>query len=433
MEGWTEEESEWDSTPFFERVFVCLTDPECIFFSCILLTPPLHKFDWHGSCYAVCVQNVGVSSLYRWRWSYSSKTRATFLTLDHSTLFSFTVDMIRLPKTFPRSWWLSRQCFTETVVCDKQKLQLDGMHSKERFLDHDRKKENPLNTKLVHISFFLTFLENDPVPETVAQLAQEVYSNNLLQLLVDNIAKFEFEAKKDVAQIFNNLLRRHIGSRSPTVEYLCTRDQILFTLIQGYENQEIALNCGMILRECLRHEVLTKIVLNSQKVYKFFDYVEMNTFDIASDAFATFKEILSRHKTLVAEFLERNYDEFFEKYTQLLQSTNYVTKRQSLKLLGEILLDRANFTIMTRYIANADNLKLMMNLLKDRSRNIQFEAFHVFKVFVANPNKNKPVLDILSKNQDKLISFLSTFHNDRNEDEQFNDEKAFLLKQIQDL
>ena len=45
----------------------------------------------------------------------------------------------------------------------------------------------------------------------------------------------------------------------------------------------------MILRECLRHEVLTKIILNSQQVYKFFDYVEMNTFDIASDAFATFK------------------------------------------------------------------------------------------------------------------------------------------------
>lgn len=49
------------------------------------------------------------------------------------------------------------------------------------------------------------------------------------------------------------------------------------------------MNCGMILRECLRHEVLTKIVFNSNQVYKFFDYVEMNTFDIASDAFATFK------------------------------------------------------------------------------------------------------------------------------------------------
>ena len=57
-----------------------------------------------------------------------------------------------------------------------------------------------------------------------------------------------------------------------------------------------------------------------------------------------------------------------------------MTKRQSLKLLGEILLDRANFNVMTKYIANEANLKMMMNLLRDKSKNIQFEAFHVFKV-----------------------------------------------------
>jgi calcium binding protein 39 len=68
---------------------------------------------------------------------------------------------------------------------------------------------------------------------------------------------------------------------------------------------------------------------------------------------------------------------------------------------------------MTRYISSAENLKLMMNLLRDKSRNIQFEAFHVFKVFVANPHKTRPIVDILVKNQDKLITFLSNFHNDR--------------------
>ena len=52
-----------------------------------------------------------------------------------------------------------------------------------------------------------------------------------------------------------------------------------------------------------------------------------------------------------------------------------------LQLLGELLLDRHNFTVMTKYISRAENLKLMMNLLRDNSRNIQFEAFHVFKVW----------------------------------------------------
>ena len=60
-----------------------------------------------------------------------------------------------------------------------------------------------------------------------------------------------------------------------------------------------------------------------------------------------------------------------------------MTKRQSLKLLGEILLDRANFNVMTRYISNEANLKMMMNLLRDKSKNIQFEAFHVFKVRIS--------------------------------------------------
>ncbi|KAG0172904.1 mo25 protein [Apophysomyces sp. BC1034] len=274
---------------------------------------------------------------------------------------------------------------------------------------------------------------SEPSPDLVAQLAQEVYSNDLLQLFIVNIHKFEFEAKKDVAQIFNNLLRRQIGSRWPTVEYLCTREEVLFSLVNGYEQPEVALNCGLILRECFRHEALAKLVLYSPRFYVFFEYVEMSTFDIASDAFASFKEIMTKHKTIVAEFLDLNYDKFFDHYKELLASANYVTKRQSLKLLGEILLDRTNFNVMTRYISSADNLKAMMNLLRDRSRNIQFEAFHVFKVFVANPNKNKPILDILIKNQEKLIVFLTNFHNDRQDDEQFSDEKAFLVKQIQDL
>ena len=73
----------------------------------------------------------------------------------------------------------------------------------------------------------------DPLPEVVAQLAQETYSTDLLQLLVANIHRFDFEARKDVAQIFNNLLRRQIGSRWPTVEYLTNKSDVIFTTLKG--------------------------------------------------------------------------------------------------------------------------------------------------------------------------------------------------------
>ncbi|EDW41787.1 GM24380 [Drosophila sechellia] len=259
-----------------------------------------------------------------------------------------------------------------------------------------------------------------PADYVVAQLSQELYNSNLLLLLIQNLHRIDFEGKKHVALIFNNVLRRQIGTRSPTVEYICTKPEILFTLMAGYEDAHPGDR--------------TELRYHAEGVRPFFRYVEVSTFDIASDAFSTFKELLTRHKLLCAEFLDANYDKFFSQhYQRLLNSENYVTRRQSLKLLGELLLDRHNFTVMTRYISEPENLKLMMNMLKEKSRNIQFEAFHVFKVFVANPNKPKPILDILLRNQTKLVDFLTNFHTDRSEDEQFNDEKAYLIKQIKEL
>ncbi|KZW00814.1 Mo25-like protein [Exidia glandulosa HHB12029] len=297
--------------------------------------------------------------------------------------------------------------------------------------DTRRKATEDVSKNLQQIKAIL-YGDGDPVPELVAQLSQETYATDLLLHLVTHISRFDFEARKDVAQIFNVLLRRQIGSRWPTVEYLSAKHDVIFTTLKGYDNEDVALNTGMILREMLRHEPLCKILLYSEQFYQFPHYIEDTTFGVSCDAFANFKETLTRHKPMVAQFLETNYDRFFATYTTLILSTNYVTKRQSLKLLGEILLDRANFNVMTRYIANEANLKMMMNLLRDKSKNIQFEAFHVFKVFVANPNKPPQIAAILRRNKEKLLVFLRDFHNDK-EDEQFTDEKQFLIGQIQAL
>ncbi|KAF8511471.1 hypothetical protein JB92DRAFT_2831173 [Gautieria morchelliformis] len=65
-------------------------------------------------------------------------------------------------------------------------------------------------------------------------------------------------------------------------------------------------------------------------------------------------------RTLLQECRLMLPSQFFNSYTVLLLSTNYVTKQPSLKLLGEILLDWANFNVMTRYISNEANLKMMI-------------------------------------------------------------------------
>ena len=113
------------------------------------------------------------------------------------------------------------------------------------------------------------------------------------------------------------------------------------------------------------------------------------------------------------------FHQFFGMMNELISSENYVTKRQSIKLLAELLLDKANYLVMTRYISSDENLKTIMLLLREKAKNIQHEAFHVFKVFVANPRKAPNIESILRRNKNKLLIFLKAFQNDR-DDDQFN-------------
>lgn len=137
---------------------------------------------------------------------------------------------------------------------------------------------------------------------------------------------------------------------------------------------------------------------------------------------------------MVAQYLGVNFDRFFDKYNNILiQSASYVTKRQSIKLLGEILLDRANYAVMTAYVDRGEHLKICMNLLRDERKMVQYEGFHVFKVFVANPHKSVAVQKILLINRERLLKFLQHFLEDRTEDEQFIDEREFLIKQIRNM
>lgn len=73
----------------------------------------------------------------------------------------------------------------------------------------------------------------------------------------------------------------------------------------SYETPEVALNCGMMLRECLRHEPLARTVLFSEDFYCFFHYVELSTFDIASDAFASFKASYFLQFTCLHDFSKK--------------------------------------------------------------------------------------------------------------------------------
>merc|ERR1719375_894841 len=88
---------------------------------------------------------------------------------------------------------------------------------------------------------------------------------------------------------------------------------------------------------------------------------------------------------------------------------------------------------MLSYIGDDSYLQIHMKLLLADSKAIQFEAFHVFKIFVANPYKPPRVQHILYKNKDKLVKLLETLRASRPDDRQFAEDKSTVIGKLQSL
>uniref|UniRef100_A0A7S2JA13 Calcium-binding protein 39 n=1 Tax=Zooxanthella nutricula TaxID=1333877 RepID=A0A7S2JA13_9DINO len=220
-------------------------------------------------------------------------------------------------------------------------------------------------------------------------------------------------------RLFSALLKSALplGADAALVDYFRSHPRISQLLLEGSGRHEVFMHCSQMLRACTRYPELVSALLNEGAFDRLIDLASHQSFDISSEAFSSLRELLLAQKAVSARYLASNFDVFFRQYHTLLEpARDYVSRRQALRLLGDVLLDRAFLEVMLTYVASAQFLQIHMNLLRDISKTIQVDAFHVFKIFVANPNKPYRVLMILHKNRDRLLKLLSTLTSPRRPD-----------------
>eukprot|EP01084_Bolivina_argentea_P058300 106460_1 len=250
------------------------------------------------------------------------------------------------------------------------------------------------------------------------------------------------ETKSKTTSIMNYIIRRSASYN--VAQYIKSKTHnngynvIINTLFIEYKDVFVV---GSVLQEIVKRPelalmMLFQITINGTNVVnQLFNLAQQPSFNIAAGAYKILQILLTRHKKLVATYLETNYVNFFSSMNTLVQTGHYVTVRQFLHLLNEILVQKANNNAMIRYIAEKQNLKIVMNLLKSKSEAIQFEAFEIFTLFVSNPKKARDIHIVLWKNKAKLIRFFSTFLTRRAqmEDVSFGDKKRIVVKYLEDL
>ena len=79
-------------------------------------------------------------------------------------------------------------------------------------------------------------------------------------------------------------------------------------------------------------------------------------FEISSEAFQAFHMLFTlkkeKDRKVVSEFILKNYDKFFKILDCMIQTENYLSIRDSLRNLYNILEDPVNEIIAIKYISN---------------------------------------------------------------------------------
>ncbi|XBW37892.1 hypothetical protein QEN19_003470 [Hanseniaspora menglaensis] len=273
------------------------------------------------------------------------------------------------------------------------------------------------------------------------------FKNDLLNRLLLKFPILDFESKKNISILFANGFGKCIDNKFVYVDYMSSKTDTINLLLIILENTthtlsnsvEIYLVVGLILEECLKFEQLSRFVINlnsrSDIIWNLFDNCLLPSFEISTESFQIINLIFLKNPKMISnEFFnnKNNLNKFINSIDELLKHGNYVTKRQAVKLLSTMILGRNFNQLMTAYISDTNNLKVIMMLLNDKSKNLQLETFHIFKVFVANPNKNKNICDILIRNKQKLLKFFEINFNNLQE-MNLKQEKDYIVHIIKDL
>lgn len=318
-----------------------------------------------------------------------------------------------------------RQLSADIAVLNKQKLSCD--HGQRLKITHEVSEDVQKQMRSI-LEVVDEMTGERPCHHHHGQLSTEeameplelFLAEDLLIHLVEELPALDFEARKDVMNVFSVLLRPGLPVLAThMVGYVRRHTQMAQVFMDGCDNSEIALHCGVMLRSCARHVELAEVFLESGMAYTLLEQVLGKGFDVSTDAFGSLRELLLGNKDMTKTWLMTNFVSFFSLYHRMFETGEYVILRQSLKLLGDMLLDRSFVKVMLRYVSEEKHLVIHMNFLLSSSVAIQYEAFNLFKIFVANPQKPPRIQKILCKNRAGLLDLLANLRSHKSEDERF--------------
>ena len=148
-----------------------------------------------------------------------------------------------------------------------------------------------------------------PDPTKCQKLGKALIETNAIKRLIVSISDLDFEARKSVSKIFSTMVTNDYCEFRTKFLLAAQNRDVLDFLVRSYsKSSEIVLVCGEMLRVCLQHDAIVKVVLTQETLNLFFkEYLHRKNFTIQSDALSTYSP--STKLEIVQHEKQHRYDE----------------------------------------------------------------------------------------------------------------------------
>jgi len=150
-------------------------------------------------------------------------------------------------------------------------------------------------------------------------------------------------------------------------------------------------------------------------------------------SFDYLRYLLEYNKTYFSSLLQVCPQQFFQLFLRLIRSDDPNLVARSTKLLGQLLLDERNVHVSKMFVGDVENLQTIVTLLHSQNKQINVEAFHIFKIFAANPNKTIGVNKYLSSHAAEIKYQVDCVIVNREQDKATIAEKRLILRVLSTL
>lgn len=286
------------------------------------------------------------------------------------------------------------------------------------------------------------YIKKPPKPDEIERCLEVAQVSNLMVQIASRCARLDPEPRRVVSAIWGYLLKiEHPKTNKRTmVDYLICHTEAVATLFDLYGKNSSGADViiGVMIRDASRFSQIVNFILSSGLVYRLFPVLTSDNFDVSTDAFQTLKDVLTNHKEVSAPWLSKNADKFFPECMKLVDPrtngrTDYVTVRQMITLLTTMMLDRPFMEAMIQFVSNEQFLVKTLILLGNPSKVVQYETFHLFKIFAANPRKPQKVSKLLINNSERILRILEQIEQDRLDDTEFKQDKQAVVAKLKAL